>query len=426
MKDAIGFAQFCSAGLCRPMLALCLIICTLGLRISASGQQLHFTTFSTKGAGKGAGQGTVAESVNIQGKIDGFYFDKNGISHGFVRAPDGEITAFDPPGAGPAGTLPFGSNPKGAIAGFYFDVNNVPHGFVRSPKGDITTFDAPGAVGTFAAQINPAGVIAGDYVDASNLSHGYLRNSEGDIISFDAPGAGTGAGQGTMTGFVDCINPQGAMTGYFVDANNVVHGYVRAPDGNIASFDAPGADLTAGNFNGTFPAGINLFGTIEGSYYDASNVSHGFVRTPNGEILTFDAPGADTIDSGYGTFPATLNDFGLITGSYLDASGGYHGFLRSPDGKFTTFDAPGADLTPGNFNGTFPSDTNLFGVITGFYTDAKNVGHAFVAFPCEHLCSDDDKVATAATVVGSTMSSSQARFPRALRPKRRLFPRMGN
>jgi hypothetical protein len=295
---------------------------------------------------------------------------------------------------------------------------------VRTPKGIITTFDAPGAVATFAAQINPAGVIAGDYLDASNVSHAYVRASDGNITSFDAPGAGTGAFQGTMTGFVDCINSKGAMTGYVNDASNVFHGYVRAPDGKINTFDAPGADLTPGDFNGTFPAGINLFGTIEGSYYDASNVSHGFVRTPHGDITTFDAPGADTIDFGYGTFPTTLNDFGVITGFYLDASGVYHGFLRSPDGKFTTFDAPGADLTPGDFNGTFPSDINLFGVITGDYIDVNGVGHSFVAVPCDDGCSNNDQAAMAATRVSPATTTNQVNpaFPGMLNSKLRLLP----
>jgi hypothetical protein len=294
------------------------------------------------------------------------------------------------------------------------------------PPGMSDTMNSalPGAVATFAAQINPAGVIAGDYLDASNVSHAYVRASDGNITSFDAPGAGTGAFQGTMTGFVDCINSKGAMTGYVNDASNVFHGYVRAPDGKINTFDAPGADLTPGDFNGTFPAGINLFGTIEGSYYDASNVSHGFVRTPHGDITTFDAPGADTIDFGYGTFPTTLNDFGVITGFYLDASGVYHGFLRSPDGKFTTFDAPGADLTPGDFNGTFPSDINLFRAITGDYIDVNGVGHSFVAVPCDDGCSNNDQAAMAATRVSPATTTNQVNpaFPGMLNSKLRLLP----
>lgn len=43
------------------------------------------------------------------------------------------------------------------------------------------------------------------------------------------------------------------------------------------TFDAPGADTTANDFNGTFPVSINDQGTIAGYYIDAYNVSHGFL-----------------------------------------------------------------------------------------------------------------------------------------------------
>ncbi len=417
----IIFAEFRSAIRRKGVFAFCLFLCTLGMGVSASAQQLRFTTINVAAAGTSAGQGTFAQSINVQGEIAGYYVDENFVYHGFVRTNRGEITSFDPPDS--VFTLAFGSNPEGAIAGFYFDSNDgVYHGFVRTNRGNITTFEAPGATATFAAQINPAGVIAGDYRDANDVSHGYLRAPNGNITPFEAPGAGSGAGQGTMTGFVDCINPVGAMTGYVGDATNVFHGYLRAPDGNITPFDAPGAGTGGGQ--GTFPAGINLFGTTEGNYLDASNVSHGFVRAPFGAIYAFDAPGADTTDSGYGTFPSTLNDFGVITGSYLDASGVNHGFLRSPGGKFTTFDAPGADLTSGDFNGTFPIGIDLFGVITGYYIDAQGIAHGFVAVPCDQWCSARDEAATPANGVRPATATKPVDppSPRMLNPKLRLFP----
>lgn len=64
------------------------------------------------------------------------------------------------------GTIADSINPEGAIAGFYFDEGNVFHGFVRTREGTITTFDVPGAgtgafQGTLADCVNPAGVIRG-------------------------------------------------------------------------------------------------------------------------------------------------------------------------------------------------------------------------------------------------------------------------
>lgn len=46
------------------------------------------------------------------------------------------------------------------------------------------------------------------------------------IITFSVPGAGTGSGQGT-TPF--CNNSADAITGYYVDASGVLHGFLREP-----------------------------------------------------------------------------------------------------------------------------------------------------------------------------------------------------
>ena len=135
---------------------------------------------------------------------------------------------------------------------------------------------------------------------------------------------------------------------------------------------------------GTLPArssGLNLEGAITGTYYDANNAFHGFLRNPNGTFIKFEAPGADTTTPFNGTFPQSINDFRAIAGYYLDVNEVYHGFVRSREGKFTTFDAPGADPNPGDYNGTFPSTINLFGAITGFYVDASNVYHGFIRTP---------------------------------------------
>src|ERR1700733_2088069 len=81
--------------------------------------------------------------------------------------------------------------------------------------------------------------------------------NEPRFVTFDAPGAGQGSGQGTgCFAYTDCsviINNWGAITGYYLDANNVFHGFVRSPEGKFTSFEAPGADTTPGNFNGTNP-----------------------------------------------------------------------------------------------------------------------------------------------------------------------------
>ena len=232
--------------------------------------------------------------------------------HGFLRDQNGAITTFDAPNAGTGpgqGTTPFSITPGGAIAGRYSDASSVFHGFLRTPDGVITTFDVPGAgtgpgQGTRAGNINPSKAIAGRYIDSNNVTHGFLRVRDGSITTFDAPGAGTGPGQGTIVFAVSCLNPAGAITATSVDASNVFHGVLRAPDGAMTVFDAPGAGTGPGQ--GTLTFGINQGGTIEGAYDDSSDVSHGFVRASDGTITTFDAPGAGT-GPGQGTTPQNIN-----------------------------------------------------------------------------------------------------------------------
>lgn len=144
---------------------------------------------------------------------------------------------------------------------------------------------------------------------------------------------------------------------------------------HFISFDAPFADTTPGDYNGTFPAGINASGFVTGYTNDANYVSHAFLRSPNGQIISFQAPGADINPAdAQGTCATAINALGAITGYYGDSNGMSHGFLRSPNGKFVTFDPAGSSAT-------FPMGLNLEGAVVGFYTDANDVIHGFVRSP---------------------------------------------
>ena len=74
--------------------------------------------------------------------------------------------------------------------------------------------------------INSEGAITGSYIDASSVSHGFLLGRHGAVIKFDAPGAGTGAGQGT---FPLLNSAEDAITGYEIDTNGAFHGFLRSP-----------------------------------------------------------------------------------------------------------------------------------------------------------------------------------------------------
>jgi hypothetical protein len=159
----------------------------------------------------------------------------------------------------------------------------------------------------------------------------------------------------------------------------VAHGFLRAPDGKITTFDAPGAGTTADSAQGTHvddyasfgTSGLNPAGAITGLVITSSGLGRGFLRAPQGRVTTFDALGEAN-----GTFPGNINPEGAITGYYLDANFLNHGFLRDPDGRFTTIDVPGAGT--GAYQGTIPAGINPSGAITGFWVGANNVWHGFL------------------------------------------------
>ncbi len=135
------------------------------------------------------------------------------------------------------------------------------------------------------------------------------------FTTFEAPGAGTESHQGTVA---YSINTSGAIAGYYLDASSVKHGFVRSSNGTITTFEVPGEA-------GTIAQAINTSGTIAGSYSDASNVFHAFVRSSNGTITTFEILGAA------GTVAQAINTSGTIAGSYSDSSNVYHSFVRAAD-----------------------------------------------------------------------------------------------
>ena len=73
-----------------------------------------------------------------------------------------------------------------------------------------------------------------------------------------------------------------------------VHLTAQNASSGIVTFDAPGSIPHGDSFDGTFPSGINNRGTVTGIYMDANTLYHGFTRSPGGEFTTLDAPGAAT------------------------------------------------------------------------------------------------------------------------------------
>ena len=346
------------------------------------------TTFDAPGAGIAAGQGTFANGMNISGAIVGFIRDANDARHAFVRSADGTFTIFDDPNAGTCtascgtigngqGTRAYAINPAGDIVGFFTDNSAQCHGFVRAKNGTFTQIDAPDAgtgpfpQGTFPSEFTPmglnsGGLITGFYVDANSVQHGFVRDHDGMITEFDPPGS-------VLTN-PNAIDETGEIAGFYFDANSVGHAFLRAPDGTFTTVDAPGADNT-GDGNGTFGVGVTPNGELEGVFVDTNDVLHGFVRSNQGTITTYNVPAAGT-GAGQGTLPESNDTAGAIAGNYIDGNGVDHGFLRDKQGGFTLFDVPGGGTGAGQ--GTIPLDNTNAGAVTGELIDAGGVTHGFL------------------------------------------------
>ena len=100
--------------------------------------------------------------------------------------------------------------------------------------------------------------------------------------------------------------------------------------------------------HGTLPKSINKSGAITGYYKDVNDILHGFLRATNGSMTSFNAPVPSTAP-----FPPASTHLGRLSTTYDDHFIG-HGFLRAPDGTITTFDVPGAISTTSITGGNDP------------------------------------------------------------------------
>src|SRR5262245_39789191 len=115
---------------------------------------------------------------------------------------------------------------------------------------------------------------------------------------------------------------------------------VPAQSQTIVTFDIPDAV-------NIFGGGISPEGTITGGYFDHTvRKRFGFVRTPDGHIATFAAPG----ELSSGPTGVSINSAGAITGTYGILAGEIGGlklyfdasFLRLPDGTIFDISPPSA------------------------------------------------------------------------------------
>ena len=235
-----------------------------------------------------------------------------------------------------------------------------------SIPGSFIPIDAPGAgkdsgQGTTPRYINENGEITGFYKDADSVLHGFVRSKDGAYVTFDAPGASKGAGLGTSP---QCVSNDGEIVGFFVTNPNAVrHGFLRHKNGTFVTIDPTGSF-------GTVAQSINAQGEVTGNYV-AGDSAHAFLQRKDGTFTSFDPPNS------YNTAPQGINENGDITGYFADVNDGLRGFVRHKDGTFETFEAPDASTKEGT--GTFGMYINAAGEITGYYNSGPFKGlHGFI------------------------------------------------
>jgi hypothetical protein len=220
---------------------------------------------------------------------------------------------------------------------------------------------------TWVKKLTAGLALAVAIVNGSGSALAQKKVASSQITTFDPQGSGTAAGQGTYA--QQGLN-SGTIVGYYVDADNVNHGFIRSVNGNYTTIDVPGAA-------GTQAFGINEKGTVVGWWFEPNGVGscpkekvicyHGYLFDKKGNFTYFDVPGAAPFLPQAVSplivipLPLSINLSGTVTGTYVDVNGAFHCFVRSVDGTITSPIDPAASVgTGGDTNGI-----NREGAISG-------------------------------------------------------------
>ena len=383
--------------------------------------------------------GTTARGISGS-NIVGYYYDTNGVGHGFLYHDGNWTTLDDPLGAG--GTFAQGISGS-SIVGFYYGANGNNHGFLYdgsnystlddplgvsqvwipegtqakgisgtnivglfSPESGAvcvgcpppavdgflyngsawTTLDAPLADTTGASGISGSNIVGGygtSWAGYETVS-GYLYNGS-TWLTLEDPLAFTPSGYSFPPPAVNGTAAQGIsgsnIVGYYYDTNYVGRGFLYN-DGNWTALNDP---LGVG---GTFAQGIS--GTnIVGYYYDTSNNARGFLY--NGSTWT-------TLDDPLGvqgTYVRGISGSNIV-GYFIDRGTHTHGFLYNGD-TWTTLDEPLASPVLG----THPQGICGANIVGYYYDTGENV-HGFLATPIPQL---------AITLSGNRLKMSWPYYP---------------
>ena len=229
---------------------------------------------------------TGALSINDQGVIVGPWIDSKGYRHTYLRYPSGAFSNLDPPAPCIRTKNPTTAhriNNHGDIVGRCFSPNHHEYGWLLHNDGTFQIVTGSGFDGSDAwfAPIGGQYIAGGDYgVGAAQFCagpgrsflhavgtcfvHGVLWNRNGGFTTLDVGNSQTA---------LRAMNSSGDITGVYYDAALArLHGFLLR-NGVIINIDFPNSIDSEDNIF------INDNGLITGGFIDAAGVEHGFVAT---------------------------------------------------------------------------------------------------------------------------------------------------
>jgi hypothetical protein len=211
----------------------------------------------------------------------GFYVDSAGANHGFIHDVSAVMNPFVTMDNLATNSVPpvnrlLGMNDWGFGVGFYLDSAGNAHAYETNGAHVFEPIVIPNALSVIATGINNNFWISGFFTDASGITVGFLIvNGQLDLLEDPS-------GNGTNTSFFG-LNNNGLVVGSFVDANGN-NGFVY----NVATrtwqtVNDPNQSFSAAfGVSGTFINGINDQGDLVGFYSDGTHVN-GMLATPTPE-----------------------------------------------------------------------------------------------------------------------------------------------
>ena len=178
------------------------------------------------------------------------------VAQSFVSF-DGPLAGTQTGGLYPPGTFPVAINRWGCIGLVTVDDNGLTHAFVREPNGKYVTVHPPKARVTFLTGINASGQVAGSFIDYTAHEYGYIKNTDGSYTLLNPPGS---------TGLISVvgINDAGQVAGNaYIGSISQPFFWDPAHPNTYVVISIPGGV-------GTGVVAINSSGQIAGIYFDSS------------------------------------------------------------------------------------------------------------------------------------------------------------